>query len=81
MANRPFMPSKADAPRLCLALGFVAFVMAVLQLSYAQTSAPTGRWSWLIRPIYEVFGSVGLAAFFTILGLFLLIIGLRKKGE
>ena len=81
MANRPFMPSKADARRLCLALGIVGLVMSVLQLSYPQTSAPTGRWSWLIGPIYGFFGSFGIAAFFAALGLFLLIIGLRQQGE
>jgi hypothetical protein len=81
VANRPFTPSKADARRFCLALGIGALVMALLQLLYPRTNAPSGRWSWVTGPLYDVFGSHGLAAFFAVLGVFLLSIGLSKQGE
>jgi len=61
MPQRPFYPSKEDARKFCLVMGFVFFALVAVELLAPRATAPTGRWSWIAAPIYEAFGSFGLA--------------------
>jgi len=72
VAPRSFYPSKADARRFCLVIGICCFALVVVELAAPRATAPTGRWSWLTAPIFEAFGSFGLAVVWAVLGLILI---------
>ena len=56
---------------VCIALG----LLAVLQ----GGDRPRGNWAWLTGAFFDVMGNVGVAGFYVLIGLFLLLIGFRKK--
>lgn len=80
MSERPFFPDKADSKKFCLAIGIGAWALAIVDLVSPPPTAPTGRWSWLIRPIYELFGAYGLAVLYFVAGCILVGISL-KRGD
>jgi hypothetical protein len=80
MSERRFLPIKSDARRFVLAIGIVAFVMVVVELASPRATAPTGRWSWLTAPIFEAFGSFGLAIVWAIVGLILVTVSAKRDG-
>jgi len=59
------------AKRLALGAGLIAFVMALLQVIAPRVPDASGRWSWLIRPIYDNFGNFGLGVLWLLVGLVL----------
>jgi len=78
MAQRPFYPNKDDARRFCLVMGFVFFALVVVELAAPRATAPTGRWSWVTAPVFEAFGSFGLAVVWAVLGLFLIAVSAKR---
>ena len=78
MTQRSFYLSKEDARRFCLVMGIVFFALVVVELAAPRATAPTGRWSWLIAPVFEVFGPFGLAVVWAILGLLLIAVSAKR---
>jgi len=78
MADRPFLPDKAGAKVFARIMGIVLLALGVVTL-WQRSGRPTGNWSWLTGPIFDVAGNVGIALFYGALGLFLLLVGLRTK--
>ena len=72
MAERPFLPDKHEARKFCLAIGIGVLALAVVEVVSPRTVAPTGRWSWLTAPIYENFGTYGMAIWWVVVGLVLI---------
>ena len=80
MNKRPYLLDKADAQKAVLAVGIGTWALALVEFISPHVGPPTGRWSWLIAPIYESFGSHGLAALWFVVGCFLIIVS-QKKDE
>jgi len=79
MADRPFLPDKSGAKRFCLAIGIGACALSVVEIVWPRGTVPTGNWSWLTRPLYDVFGSYGVAVLYMIVGLFLIVVAVRRE--
>ena len=78
MTERPFLPNKAVSIKFCLVIGVCSWGLAIVELIFPRATAPTGRWSWLIAPIYETLGAFGLAILWFIVGLILVAPSLKK---
>jgi hypothetical protein len=78
MTERPFLPSKEDSRRFCVAIGIVGWVLAIIEFVSPRTVTPTGRWSWLTAPIYEAFGAYGLAILWALGGAFLVLVSMKR---
>ncbi|MDX1915620.1 MAG: hypothetical protein SFU55_08540 [Methylophilus sp.] len=78
MDKKPFLLNKTEANRFILILGAGGWLLALSELLNPTIEAPTGRWSILFKPIYNNFGSHGLALFWFLLGLYFIYTGLKK---
>jgi len=78
MPDRPFLPDKASARVFARIIGIVSIALGVLAL-WQGHGRPTGNWSWLTGPIFDVAGNVGIALFYFTVGSFLLLVGFRTK--
>lgn len=64
-----------------MGIGSVLVVLGVLRLVEPSSQAPSGRWSLVLGPIYESFGSFGLGFFFVALGGVMFTVGVLFKGD
>ncbi len=71
---------KDSARKFVRALGIVGIALGVLAL-WRGGGRPTGIWSWLMGPIFDLGGNTGVAIFYVAIGLFLLAVTLRKDKE
>jgi len=60
-------------------VGILIIVLGVVGF-WQERSRPTGILSWLTGPIFELTGSTGIAVFYVVVGVCLLI-ALRKKAK
>jgi len=73
------MLSKADSRKFCIAIGIGAFTLALVEFLNPTTQPPTGRWSWMLAPIFNNFGSLGLSIYWVIVGILLILLVLNKS--
>jgi hypothetical protein len=71
---------KKSARMLVRFLGVGGIVLGVVIL-WQGGGRPTGPWSWVTGPIFDVGGNTGLAIFHIGAGLFLSVIGFRKNDK
>ena len=81
IVQRSFLPSKENPRKFCFVMAIVFFALVVVELSAPRATAPTGRWSWLTGPIFDAFGSFGLAVVWAVLGLFLVAVSANRDAE
>lgn len=77
--NKPYLLSKADSKKFVIAIGISALASSAVELYNPTLQPPTGRWSWITATIFNAFGSIGLAALWTALGLFLIFIATSRN--
>jgi hypothetical protein len=77
MDKKPFLLSKAQSKILCSIIGVGLWFIAISELFNPTKAPPTGRRSWLYEPIYNAFGSHGLAMFWFLVGMYLIFAGLK----
>jgi len=68
-----------DSRKVVIALGVGAYLLAVVDFFSNQSPSPIGRWGWFNWKLYELFGSLGLPIWWSVVGTILLVFGLRKK--
>ncbi len=81
VTQRSFLPSKQGSTQLLLALGIGTWGLALVELISPRIAAPTGRWSWLIAPVFNTFGAFGLAILWVVLGAFLILVSMGKDAK
>jgi len=81
VADRPFLPNKADARKFCLVVGIASLALACVQIISPTATMPSGRWSFITRPVFEVFGAYGLAGLSALIGALLIGIALGRRQD
>jgi hypothetical protein len=72
------MLSKSDSKRFCIAIGIETFTLALVEFLNPTTQPPPDA-GWLLTPIFNHFGSLGLSMYWIMVGIFLILIGLGKS--
>jgi hypothetical protein len=76
--NWKWKPSARDVARLWLGLAACFFVLGYVAWESPSNSSSTGRWSWLKRIAFDLFGPNGDAILFAAVGTTCLIAALLK---
>ncbi len=83
--ERGFLPRGVVPWHFHFGLSGVLAVLAFIEWQSPSLPPYTGRWSWLHRAAFEVFGERGLFAWWLLLGVLMLVVGLvqrhREKGR
>ena len=78
--QKSFLPSRSDSRKFGIAVGVAALVSSAVEFFNPTMQPQTGRWSWLTANIFDAFGSIGLAALWAALGLFLIFIAASRNA-
>jgi hypothetical protein len=60
-------------------IGIVSIVMGIIKYYEPSNSPPSGRWAFVLAPIYQAFGPQGVGIAFLLFGICLALVGLLLK--
>ena len=70
-----------DKGNFGIGIGLVGIVLGATQIAYPSSSHPTGRWSFILGPLFNAFGQVGPPMFSIVLGILFIIFGLLQRSK
>ena len=70
-----------DKGNVGIGIGLVFLVLGLTQIAYPSGGRPTGRWSFMLSPIFDTFGQLGPSIIYIGLGVLLVIVGFSLRSK
>lgn len=64
-----------------IGIGMCCLVLGITQVAYPSASRPTGRWSFVLGPLFDAFGLIGPAMLPIIFGISLVFFGFLLRNR
>jgi hypothetical protein len=64
-----------------IGIGLCFLVLGMTQIAYSSSTRPTGRWSFVLGPLFDSFGQLGPPMFFIIFGVLFVVFGLSLRSR
>lgn len=70
-----------DKGNFWIGIGLVCVVLGATQIANPSSSHPTGRWSFILGPLFDAFGQVGPPMFSIVLGISFVVLGFSLRSK
>ena len=57
-----------DKAKLFIGMGVVAISLGAIDIFYPPQARPTGRWAFFLGPVFDAFGTFGVAILWIVIG-------------